>query len=127
MHPTLVVPPIPIHITNIDNGNNATDDETINAEAAKMEEAVLGSITIDGRHCSTHNRTPTCFTKVSFDNKSYYSDGQYKEGTVHITVDSGYDTDHPFPINPDPLMHVLCIAMLHYTNPDARAVAFAQS
>jgi hypothetical protein len=65
-------------------------------------------------------------TKVSFDNKSYL-DGQYKGGTIHITVDSGHDTDHPSPINPDPLMHVLEIAMLHYTNPKARAVAFAQS
>jgi hypothetical protein len=126
MHPTLVVPPIPIHMTDIDDDNNATDDETINAKAAKMEEAVLGSTTINGRRLSTCNRTPTRFTKVSFDNKSY-SDGQYKEGTIHITVDSGHDTDHPSPINPDPLMHVLGIAMLHYTNLDAQAVAFAQS
>ncbi len=68
MHPTLVVPPIPIHMTNIDDDDNATDDKTINAEAAKMEEAVLGSTTIDRRHCSTRNHTPTRFTKVSFDN-----------------------------------------------------------
>ncbi len=100
--------------------------KTINAEAAKMEEAVLGSTTIDRHRRSTRNRTPTCFTKVSFDNKSY-SDGQYKEGTIHITVDLGHDTDHPSPINPNPLMHVLGIAMLHYTDPDARAIAFAQS
>ncbi len=126
MHPTLVVPPIPIHMTDIDDDDNATDDETIDAEAAEMEEAVLGSTTIGGRCCSTCNPTPTRFTKVSFDNKSY-SDGQYKEGTVHITVDSGHDTDHPSPINPDPLMHFLGIAMLHYTDPDAQAVAFAQS
>jgi hypothetical protein len=65
-------------------------------------------------------------TKVSFDNKSY-SDSQYKGGTIHITVDSGHDADHPSPIDPDPLMYVLGIAMLHYTNPKARAVAFAQS
>jgi hypothetical protein len=126
MHPTLVVPPIPIHMTDIDNANNATDDETIVAEAAKMEEAILGSTTIDGCRCSTRNRTPTRFTKVSFDNKSY-SNGQYKEGTFHITVDLGHDTDHPSPIDPNPLMHVLGIAMLHYTDPDAQAVAFAQS
>jgi hypothetical protein len=75
MHLTLVVPPIPIHMTNIDDDDNATDDKTIDAKAAKMEEAVLGSTTINGRRCSTRNRTPTCFTKVSFDNKSY-SDGQ---------------------------------------------------
>ncbi len=126
MHPTLVVPPIPIHMTDIDDDDNATDDETIDAKTAKMEEAVLGSTTIDGCRRSTCNRTPTRFTKVSFDNKSY-SDGQYKEGTVHITVDLGHDTNHPSPIDPDPLMHVLGIAMLHYTDPDTRAVAFAQS
>ncbi len=90
------------------------------------EEAVLGLTTIDGRRHSTCNRTPTCFTKVSFDNKSY-SDGQYTNGTVHITVDSGHDTNHPSPINPSPLMHVLGTALLHYTNPKARDVAFAQS
>ncbi len=69
MHPTLVVPPIPIHMTNIDDDDNATDNKTIDAEAAEMEEAVLGSTTIDGRRRSTCNRTPTRFTKVSFDNK----------------------------------------------------------
>ena len=126
MHPTLVVPPIPIHMTNIDDDDNATDDKTINAKAAKMEEAVLGSTTINGCRRSTCNRTPTRFTKVSFDNKSN-SDSQYKEGTIHITVDLGHDTDHPSPIDPNPLMHVLGIAMLHYTDPDAQAVAFAQS
>ncbi len=42
-------------------------------------------------------------------------------------MDLGHNTDHPSPINPDPLMHVLGIAMLHYTNPEARAIAFAQS
>ncbi len=48
-------------------------------------------------------------------------------GTIHITVDSGHDANHPSPIDPDPLMHVLGIAMLHYTNPKAHTVAFAQS
>jgi hypothetical protein len=65
-------------------------------------------------------------TKVSFNNKTY-SDGQYKDGTIHITVDSGHDANHPSPIDPNPLTHILGIAMLHYTNPKARAVAFAQS
>jgi hypothetical protein len=65
-------------------------------------------------------------TKVSFNNKTY-SDGQYKDGTIHITVDSGHDTNHPSPIDPDPLTHILGIAMLHYTNPEAPAVGFAQS
>jgi hypothetical protein len=41
-------------------------------------------------------------------------------------VDLGHDTNHPSPIDPDPLMHVLGIAMLHYTNLKARAVVFAQ-
>jgi hypothetical protein len=64
-------------------------------------------------------------TKVSFDNKSYL-DGQYKGGTIHITVDSGHNADHPSLIDPDPLMHVLGIPILHYTNLEARTVAFAQ-
>ncbi len=64
--------------------------------------------------------------KVSFDNKSYLN-GQYNDGTIHITVDSGHNVDHPSPIDPDPLMHVLGIGLLHYTNPKVRAVAFAQS
>ena len=85
-HPTLVVPPTPINMTNTDNENTIPDDESLDANAAEMEEAVLGSTTVDGRRRSTRNRTPTRFTKVSFDNKSY-SDGQYKNGTVHITVD----------------------------------------
>jgi hypothetical protein len=102
------------------------DDESVDAKAAKLEEEILGSTTMDGPRRSTRNRIPTRLTKVSFDNKSY-SDGQYKGGTIHITVDSGHDADHPSPINPDPLMHVLGIAMLHYTNPEARVVAFTQS
>jgi hypothetical protein len=65
-------------------------------------------------------------TKISFNSKTY-SDGQYKDGTIHITVDSGHNAKHPSPINPNPLTHVLGIAMLHYTNPEARTVAFAQS
>ncbi len=65
MHPTLVVPPIPFHMTDIDNDDNATDNKMIDAKASEMEEAVLGSITINGRHCSTRNHTPTRFTKVS--------------------------------------------------------------
>jgi hypothetical protein len=65
-------------------------------------------------------------TKVSIDNKSY-SDGQYKDGTIQITLDSGHDANHPSPIDLDPLVHILGIALLHYTNPKARAVAFAQS
>jgi hypothetical protein len=101
------------------------DNESVNAKAAKLEEEILGSTTIDGRRRSTRNRIPTSLTKVSIDNKSY-SDGQYKGVTIHITVDSSHNADHPSPINPDSLMHVLGIAMLHYTNPQACAVAFAQ-
>ncbi len=125
-HPTLVVPPTPFNMTNTDDDEDITDDELLDAEAAEMEEAILGSTTIDGRRRSTRNRTPTCFTKVSFDNKSY-SDNQYKNSTVRITVNSGHDTNQPSPIDPNPLMHVLGTAMLHYTNPEARAVAFGQS
>ncbi len=125
-HPTLVVPPTHINTTNTDDENNIPDDKSLDADIAEMEEAILGSTTIDGCRHSTGNRTPTCFTKVSFDNKSY-SDGQYKNGTVHITVDLGHDTNHPSPINPNPLMHVLGIAIFHYTNPEAQAVTFPQS
>jgi hypothetical protein len=117
---TIVIPPTPILDKDMD------DDKSVNAKAAELEEEILGSTTIDGQHRSTRNRISMSLTKVSFDNKSY-SDGQYKSGTIHITVDSGHDADHPSPIDPDPLMHVLGIAMLHYTNPEARAVAFAQS
>ncbi len=118
--PTIVIPPTPT--LNKDIANN----KTVNTKAAKLEEAILRSTTIDGHRCSTRNQIPTCMAKVSFNNKSY-SDGQYKDGTIHVTVVSGHDTNHPSPINPDPLTHILGKAMLHYTNPEARAVAFAQS
>jgi hypothetical protein len=65
-------------MASTDDDDDITDDKLLDAEAAKMEEAVLGSMTINGRPHSTCNRTPTCFTKVSFNNKSY-SDGQYKK------------------------------------------------
>jgi hypothetical protein len=117
--PMIVVPPTPILDKDMD------DHESVNAKAAKLEEEILGSTTNNRRRSSTCNQIPASLTKVSFNNKSY-SDGQYKGGTIHITVDSGHDADHPSPIDPDPLMHVLGIAMLHYTNPKARAVAFAQ-
>jgi hypothetical protein len=117
--PTIVVPPTPILDEDMDK------DESLDTKAAKLEEEILGSTAIDGCCRSTHNRIPTSLTKVSFDNKSY-SDGQYKGGTIHITVDSGHNANLPSPINTDPLMHVLGIPMLHYTNPEARVVAFAQ-
>jgi hypothetical protein len=118
--PTIVVPLTPI----LDK--DMYDNESVDAEATKLEEEILGSTTIDGRRRSTRNQIPTSLTKVSFNNKSY-SDDQYKDGTIYITVDSGHDADHLSPIDPDPLMHVLGITMLHYTNPEARAVAFPQS
>ncbi len=117
--PTIVVPSTPILDKDMD------DKKSVNAKAAKLEEEILRSTTIDRQRRSTCNRIPTSLTKVSFNNKSY-SDGQYKGGTIHITVDSVHNANHPSPINPDPLMHVLGIAMLHYTNPEARAVTFAQ-
>ena len=72
---------------------------------------------------------PCTYNKVLqlTDQYKSYSGGKYKNGTVHITVDLGHDTDHPSPINSEPLMHVLGTAMLHYTNPEARAITFAQS
>jgi hypothetical protein len=64
--------------------------------------------------------------KVSFNNKSY-SDGTYKDCTMHIMVGTGQDNNHPSPIEPDPYMHILGVAMLHYSNPDIVGAAFAQS
>ncbi len=118
--PMIVVPPTPILNKDI------AHDKTDNIKAAKLEKVILGSTTTDGRRCSTRNQIPTRVTNVSFNNKTY-SDGQYKDGTIHITVDSGHNANHPSPIDPDPLTHILGIAMLHYTNPQARAVAFAES
>jgi hypothetical protein len=63
--------------------------------------------------------------KVGFDNKSY-PDGKYRDSTIHITMDTGHNANYPSPINPDPLMHALGIAMIHYANSDARALTFAQ-
>ncbi len=34
--------------------------------------------------------------------------------------------DHPSPFNPDPYMHVLGIALLHYSDPDVLGAAFMQ-
>ena len=62
-------------------------------------------------------RIPTRLTKVNFNNKSY-SHGHYKDGTNHITVNSDHDSNHPSPIDPDPLMHVLGVAQ-HSHNPTA--------
>jgi hypothetical protein len=45
--------------------------------------------------------------------------------SFYITVGLGHNTNHPSPIDPNPLMHVLGIVMLQYTNPEARAAAFA--
>ena len=70
--PTIVVPPTPI----LDKGMD--DDESVDAKAAELEEAILGLTTIDGRRHSTCNRIPMRLTNVSFDNKSYSND-QYKE------------------------------------------------
>ena len=103
--------PVSTHILE----NNDNDDVSTDVDATElddMEEAVLESTTIDGLRRSTQNRIPRRLTKVNFNNKSY-SDGQYKDGTIHITVDSGHNNDHPSPINPDPIMHVLGTAMLH--------------
>jgi hypothetical protein len=60
--PTIVVPPTPILDEDMD------DDESVDTKAAKLEEEILGSTTINGRHRSTRNRIPTRLTKVSFDN-----------------------------------------------------------
>ncbi len=105
---------------NEDDSTQATEtnDATIEeADAAKEEEETFGSTYFNGQHRSTRNQIPTRLTKVNFDNKSY-TDGHYKDGTIHITIPSHHDADHPFPINPDPLMHVLGVALLHYYTPE---------
>ncbi len=89
------------------------------------EDENLRSIIIGGVRCSAHAPAPQCLTNVGFDNNSY-PDCKYRDGTIHITVDTGHNTNHPSPINPDPLMHALGTAMMHYANPDTRALAFAQ-
>jgi hypothetical protein len=63
--------------------------------------------------------------KVGFDNKSY-PDGKYRDGTIHITVGTDHDANHPSLIDSNPLIHALGTAMMHYANPDARALTFAQ-
>jgi hypothetical protein len=117
--PTLLIPPEMITDNNAENPIN-------NKEADKIKEAIHGSTTVDDLHCSTCIPIPPCITQVSFKSK-LYSDGTYKDGTVHITVDAGHDNDHPSPINPDPYIHILGIALLHYSNPDVLGAAFAQS
>ncbi len=97
-----------------------------NKEAAEIKEAVLGSTTVDGICRSTCILIPPRITKVSFKNKSY-SNGTYKDGTVHITVNAGHDYDHPSPIGPDQYMYILGIALLHYSDPDVLGAAFTQS
>ena len=72
------------------------------------------------------NRNQMRLTKVNFNNKTY-SDGHYKDGTIHITIDSGHNADHPSPINPDPLIHVMGVALLHYYTPEIQAAAFPQT
>ncbi len=118
--PSIIVPPAPEPA-----GEDKEDDMIDDNKAAEIEEAVLGSTIIDGRHCSTQQPQPTGVTKVSFNNKSY-SDGTYKDGTVHITINADHDADHPSPVDPDPHLHVLGIALLHYTSKETPGVALAQ-
>jgi hypothetical protein len=103
--PTLFIPP---EMITDDDAKKPINDK----EAAKIEEAILVSTTVDGLRCSTRIPIPPCITKVSFKNK-LYSDGTYKDGTVHVTINAGHDIDHPSPINPDLYIHVLGIALLH--------------
>ncbi len=117
--PTLLIPPEMITDNNAENPVN-------NGEAAKIEEAVHGSNTVDSLSCSTCIFIPPRITKVSFKNK-LYSNGTYKDSTVHITVNACHNNDHPSPINQDPYMHLLGIVMLHYSDPDVLHAAFAQS
>jgi hypothetical protein len=98
-------------MSNINDDYNVANSNTFKTEAAQLEETILGSITINGCCCSAHNSKPKHVTKVSFNNKSY-SDGHYKDGTIHITVGLSHNTNHPSPIDPNPLMHIQDIALL---------------
>jgi hypothetical protein len=105
-----------------DDAKNPVNDK----EAAKIEEAILFSTTVDGLRCSTRIPISPRITKVSFKNKSY-SNWTYKDGTVHITVDAGHDNNHPSPIDSDPYMHILGIALLHYSDPNVLGATFVKS
>jgi hypothetical protein len=85
----------------------------------------LGSIIIGGQQCSARVPAPRQLTKVGFNNKSY-SDGKYKDDTIHIAVGTGHDANHPSLIDPDPLLHALGTTMLHYNSPNVQAIVFAQ-
>jgi hypothetical protein len=63
--------------------------------------------------------------KVHFDNMSY-PDGKYRDGLIHIMVDTNHDANHPSPTYPNLLTHALGTAMMHYASPTARALALAQ-
>jgi hypothetical protein len=65
--------------------DNDTKTPLGDEEAAKIEDAILGSTTIDGLRHSTQIPLLPCITKVGFNNK-LYSDGTSKDGIVHITV-----------------------------------------
>jgi hypothetical protein len=90
--------------------------------ATNTEDEDLGSIVIGGICRSAHASAPRCHTKVGFDNKSY-SDCKYRDGNIHITMGTGHDTDHPSLIKPNPLMHTLGTAMMHYPKHFLRSTA----
>ncbi len=118
--PTVAIPPEVTPAIIHDNAPILTP-----AIVTVTEDEDLGSIVIRGVRHSAHVPTSQCLTKVGFDNKSYL-DGKYRDGTIHITIDTGHNADHPSSIDPNPLMHALGTAMMHYVNPDARALVFAQ-
>jgi hypothetical protein len=117
-HPTIATPP------TIDIPTKELATPPTMAPTHDTKEDNLGSIIVDGRRRSSHTPAPRHFTKIGFNRKSY-PNRQYKDGTIHITTCS-HNANHPSPINPGPLMHALDTAILHYANPDYRAIAFAQ-
>jgi hypothetical protein len=100
-------------------------DETTNTVTPVTDDNTLGSIQINGQYQSAQTLAPRRLTKASFNNKSYL-DGYDKDGTIHITTGSNHDANHPSLIDPNPLMHLLGTALIHYANPKACAMAFAQ-
>jgi hypothetical protein len=119
IHQTINVLPV------LDNATEPTYEPT-NTITPITDNNTLSSILIEGQLQSSQTPAPRCLTKASFNNKSY-SDGYYKDGTTHITTNSGHNAKHPLPINPNPLMHILVTALIHYANPEAQAVAFEQA
>ncbi len=118
--PTVAIPPKAMPAIIHDDDPIPTPAVATDTEDKDLESIVIGCVRHSARAPASHPHM-----KVGFDNKSY-PDGKYRDGAIHIMVGTGHDADRPSPIYPDPLMHTLGTAMMHYANPNARALTFAQ-